>query len=94
MSPAITGILYVVAVLLVLLRAFVPVFLADPGTVLLMNGLLGFLAVFIILWAFISLSIHPAVDANIKTLFFAALLLILITVMANTFGVSVKLGVL
>nr|MDO8135621.1 hypothetical protein [Candidatus Njordarchaeum guaymaensis] len=92
MSPMITGVLYVLGVLLIMLRAFAPVFIADPAAVLIFNGLLGFLAVFLILWALLSLSMHPVVDANIKTLFFAAALLILVTVLADVFSISVKFG--
>jgi len=92
MSPMITGVLYVLGVLLITLRPFIAVFLTDAATITLMDGLFGFLAVFIILWALISLSMHPTVDANIKTLFFAATLLILVTVLADVFSISVKFG--
>jgi len=93
MSPMITGVLFVIGVFLITLRPFVASLItADPATLLISNGLFGFLAVFIMLWALVSLTLHPAVDANIKTLFFAAALLVLITVMANTFGISVSVG--
>jgi len=92
MSPAISGILYVVSILLITLRTFARVIITDMSAIILFNGLLGFLAVFLIVWAFMSMVLHPAVDSNLKTLLFFATLVILVYTMANTFGVSLTIG--
>jgi len=93
MSTMITGMLFLVGVLLITLRTLLAVLLAsDTTTVLLLNGLLGFLALFIMLWALVSLSLHPAIEANTKTLFFILALLLVMSVMATAFNVTVKLG--
>jgi len=92
MSPMITGVLFIVGVLLITLRTFAAVIITDAATVLELNGLLGFLAVFIMLWALVSLSLHPAIEANMKILFFAAALFIVMSVMATTFNTTVNVG--
>jgi len=93
MSPMITGVLYIVGILLILLRTLATVLITtDAATLSILEGLLGFLAVFIILWALVSISLHPAIEANIKILFFVAALFIVMSVMATSFTTTVNLG--
>jgi len=90
MSPAITGILFTIGVLLVLLRTLVAALITDAGTIALLNGMLGFLAVFIVAWALTSLSLHPAVEPRTKILFAAVTLLILVAVFTDTFKITIR----
>jgi len=73
MSLAITGILYILGLILVTLKAYVvPVLLlsAPPATLLLVREFLGFLSGFLMLWALTSLVLHPDIEEdNLKWVF-------------------------
>jgi len=93
MSPMITGVLFIVGVLLITLSEFAEVIITtDTATLAILDGLLGFLAIFIMLWALISLSLHPAIDDTVKTLFFVLTVLLVMSVIATNFNASVLIG--
>jgi len=71
MSLTITGVLYIVGLLLVTLKAYaVPTLLASSTSLALVNDFLGFLAAFLILWALTSLVMHPDIEEdNLKWVF-------------------------
>jgi len=93
MSTTITGVLYIVAVLLVTLRIFLsPTIITDVSAYSMLHGLLGFLAAFILFWALISLSLHPSIEANFKTLFVAATILLIVSVLATNFNTVITIG--
>jgi len=73
MSLAITGILYILGLILVTLKTYaVPVLLntAPVATQLLVSEFLGFISAFLILWALTSIVLHPDIeDDNLKWVF-------------------------
>lgn len=93
MSLAITGILYILGVFLITMRQFVvPVFLSGP-TLTLAEGFLGFLAAFLVIWAITSLVLHPDIDDdNIKMLFIAFGILIIISVFTSALALTITVG--
>jgi len=93
MSLAFTGILYVLGLLVITLRPFLVIALtATPATALLVSGLLEFAATFILIWALTSLALHPDIeDSNIKLVFAAFTVFILIAVFTAAFGLNIKL---
>jgi len=78
MSAMITGILYIVALLLGSLTILITgLALGSTGT--LINALLFFIAAFLAGWALLSFALHPALDANqrlVATIFTGLLLLV------------------
>jgi len=94
MSTTITGILFIVAVLLVTLRSFLntPGLITDISTGSLLSGLLGFLAAFILFWALLGLSLHPSLEQNVKTLFVIALVILLVSILAMNFNTVIRIG--
>jgi len=81
MSAMITGILYIVALLLgtltILITGLVPSL--PLATAQLINGLLFFIAAFLAGWALLSYAFHPGLDANQRLIaaIFTGLLLLL-----------------
>jgi hypothetical protein len=63
MSAMITGILYILALLLGTLTILISG-LGLGSTGLVVNGLLFFIAAFLAGWALLSFAFHPALDAN------------------------------
>ena len=94
MSLAITGVLYILGVLLITMRRFfVPIVLntAPAATQNLVSSFLVFLAAFLIIWAITSLVLHPDIDdENIKMLFIAFGIIIIITVFVAAFGLTIS----
>ena len=84
MSLAITGVLYILGLILVTLKAYaVPVLLATSpaATLTLVNEFLGFISAFLILWALTSIVLHPDIeDDNLKWVFIFFGIIIAITV--------------
>jgi len=83
MSLTITGVLYIVGLLLVTLKAYaVPALITTPhATLVLVNEFLGFLSAFLILWALTSIVMHPDIDdSNLKWVFIFFGMLIAISV--------------
>jgi hypothetical protein len=93
MSLAFTGILYVLGLLVITLRPFLAIALSTtPSTAVLVNGLLEFVAAFILIWALTSLALHPDIeDSNIKLVFAAFTVFILISVFTSVFGLTIGL---
>jgi hypothetical protein len=93
MSLAFTGILYVLGLLVVTLRPFMAVVLSTtPATATMVNGLLEFVAAFLLLWALTSLALHPDIeDSNIKLVFAAFTVFIVIFVFAPSFAMTIGL---
>jgi hypothetical protein len=88
MSLAITGVLYILGlILLTLKRWFTPIVLAtDPASLTLVNSFLGFLAAFLIVWALTSLVLHPDIeDDRLKWVFIFFSILIVISVFTAAF---------
>jgi len=83
MSAMITGILYIVALLLgtltILISGLVPGGQVTLATASLINGLLFFIAAFLAGWALLSFAFHPGLDANQRLVaaIFTGLLLLL-----------------
>jgi len=84
MSLTITGVLYILGLILVTLKAYaVPQFLATstPATLALVNDFLGFISAFLILWALTSIVLHPDIEEeNLKWVFIFFGILIAISV--------------
>lgn len=93
MSLAFTGILYVLGLLVITVRPFMAIALsATPSTATLVNGLLEFAAAFILIWALTSLALHPDIeDSNIKLVFAAFTVFIIISVFTSIFGLTINL---
>lgn len=89
MSQMITGVLYVVGIALLALRIFVVQLSLDAATLLVLNGLVGFLATFLIVWALTSFVLHPTIESRTKTLFIALTLIILASVFTATFATTI-----
>jgi hypothetical protein len=95
MSLAITGVLYILGLLLITLRRwFTPIVLAsDPTSLGLVNSFLGFLAAFLIVWALTSFVLHPDIeDDNLKWVFIFFSILIVISVFTATFNFVATIG--
>jgi hypothetical protein len=89
MNQMITGVLYVVSIALV---ALIPLFKAsslDAATLYVLNGLVGFLATFLIVWALTSLCLHPTIEEKTKILFIALTLIILASVFTSAFNTTI-----
>jgi len=71
MSLTITGVLYIVGLLLVTLKAYaVPQLITTTTTLALVNDFLGFISAFLILWALTSIVMHPDIEEeNLKWVF-------------------------
>jgi len=93
MSQMISGVLYVVAVLLLTLRFFI-LSLSGIGvsTLLVLNGLVGFLGTFLIVWALISMVLQPTIEEKTKILFVALTLIIVVSVFAPTFTSTITVA--
>jgi len=94
MSLAITGVLYILGLLLVTLKAYaVPVLLSSsPATLTLVNAFLGFISAFLILWALTSMVLHPDIEEeNLKWVFIFFGILIAISVF-TTLGAGLNFG--
>jgi len=95
MSLAITGVLYILGLLLVTLkRFFTPVVLATQSlaTQTLINDFLGFLSAFLIIWALTSFVLHPDIeDENLKWVFIFFALIIAISVFTSVFSLVATL---
>jgi len=93
MSLAITGVLYILGLILVTLKAYaVPQLLstATPATMSLVNEFLGFISAFLVLWALTSIVLHPDIEEdNLKWVFIFFGMLIAITVF-TTFAAGLK----
>lgn len=78
MSAMITGILYIIALLLASLTILISgLSLGSTGTMI--NALFFFIAAFLAGWALLSFALHPALDANqrlVATIFTGLLLLV------------------
>jgi hypothetical protein len=87
MSLTITGVLYIVGLLLISLKAwFLPALVSDftTTTYLLVNNFLGFLAGFLVIWALTSLVMHPDIEEdNVKWVFIFFGILIAISVFTS-----------
>jgi len=94
MSTTITGVLFIVAVLLVTLRTFLATsgVITDLSTISLIDGLFGFLAAFLIFWALLGLSLHPSLEQNIKTLFVIAMVLLVISIIGTNWNTVITIG--
>jgi len=91
MSASLTGILYILALLLGTLTLLVSAFTTLPAaTMALVNGLLFFLAAFFGGWALISFALHPALDNNQR--FVAALFTVLLLLVFFNAGVGFTLA--
>ena len=79
MSAMITGILYIVALLLGTLTILISGLGLPAATTSLVNGLLFFIAAFLAGWALLSFAFHPGLDANQRLVaaIFTGLLLLL-----------------
>jgi hypothetical protein len=104
MSLAFTGILFIAGLLVITLRPFVFTALTSTvytyaavttttnTTAALVNGILDFAAVFLLLWALTSLALHPDIeDSNIKLVFAAFTVFIVLFVFAPSFSFTLKL---
>jgi hypothetical protein len=94
MSLAFTGILFIVGLLVITLRPFALTALSTgpTSTYEMINGLLLFIATFLLLWALTSLSLHPDIeDSNIKLIFAAFTVFIIIAVFSTTFSFAFTL---
>jgi len=91
MSASITGILYIIALLLGALAIVVSGYTALGTTIYLVNGVLFFLGAFFGGWALLSFALHPGLDNNqrfVAALFTALLLLVFFNHAGSTFLVS------
>jgi hypothetical protein len=104
MSLAFTGILYIVGLLVITLRPFIYTALTGAvytlagvatttnTTAAMLNGILDFAAAFLLLWALTSLALHPDIeDSNIKLVFAAFTVFIVLFVFAPSFAFSIGL---
>jgi len=92
MSLAFTGILYILGLLVITLRPFIAVLLFGTSSALMVNGLLEFVAAFLLIWALTSLALHPDIeDSNIKLVFAAFTVFIIISVFTSLFSFTVTL---
>jgi len=89
MNQMITGVLYVVGIALITLRSFLQVAVTEAATLAVLNGLLGFLAVFIIAWALTSICLHPTIESRTKTLFIALTLILFASVFTDIFDIGI-----
>jgi len=93
MSQMISGVLYVVAVLLLTLRIFIGTLSGMTlQTLLLLDGLVGFLGTFLIVWALISFILQPAIEEKTKLLFIALTLIIVASVFTATFTSTITVS--
>jgi hypothetical protein len=92
MSLAFTGILYILGLLVITLRPFMATVLFGQTSAPMINGVLEFAAAFLLLWALTSLALHPDIeDSNIKLVFAAFTVFILIFVFAPSFALTIGL---
>jgi len=92
MSLAFTGILFIVGLLVITMKPFVYQVLLGSTSWAMVNGLLEFVAVFLLLWALTSLSLHPDIeDSNIKLVFAAFTVFIIVSVFTSVFAFSLTL---
>ena len=104
MSLAFTGILFIAGLLVITLRPFVftaltstPYTLAAVKatantTAAMLNGILDFAAAWLLLWALTSLALHPDIeDSNIKLVFAAFAVFIILFVFAPSFAFTIGL---
>lgn len=90
MSLAFTGILFIAGLLVITLRPLVAVLLLGSTSAAMANGLLEFAATFLLLWALTSLALHPDIeDSNIKLVFAAFTVFIILAVFTSAFGLTV-----
>jgi len=102
MPLAYTGVLYILGLILVTLKAyFVPYVITDVPTLALVNGFLGFIAAFLIIWALTSFVLHPDLeDENLKWVFIFFSIIIIISVFtmaaltATTYGFQFNMSLL
>jgi len=92
MSLAFTGILFIVGLLVITMKPFVQQAVLGSASWPMINGLLEFVAVFLMLWALTSLSLHPDIeDSNIKLVFAAFTVFIIVSVFTSVFAFSLTL---
>jgi len=96
MSLTITGVLYILGLLLVTMkRFFTPVVLATQplATQNLVDGFLGFLAAFLIIWALTSIVLHPDLeDENLRWVFIFFGAIIAISVFTAAFSLVASIA--
>jgi len=92
MSLMITGVLFILGLLMLTLRDFLYAYLLLAGplsTAVLVNGLFGFLGAFLLFWALTSICLHPDIDdSNVKAVFITFTVFFIIAVFTTFFGVS------
>lgn len=92
MSLAFTGILYILGLLVITLRPFLATVLFGTSSAAMINGIIEFAAAFLLLWALTSLALHPDIeDSNIKLVFIAFTVFILLFVFAPAFALTLNL---
>jgi len=92
MSLTLTGVLYILGLLLVTLKRFFAPVVLSGSTATLVNGFLGFLSAFLIIWALTSLVMHPDIeDENLKWVFIFFSIIIAISVFTVLFGFTVTI---
>jgi len=89
MSQMITGVLYVIALVLLTMRVFIAATSIDHATLLVLNGLVGFLGTFLLVWALVSMCLHPTIESRTKLLFIALTLIILVHVFTDVFATTI-----
>jgi len=93
MSLAFTGILFILGLLVITVRPFLAVALSTGplSTANMVNGLLEFIAAFLVLWALTSLSLHPDIeDSNIKLVFTFLTLFLIIAIFTTIFSITIQ----
>jgi len=103
MSLAFTGILFIAGLLVITLRPFAYVAITGASvafppavitntTAAMVNGLLEFVGAFLVIWALTSLSLHPDIeDSNIKLVFAAFTVFIIIAVFTSVLSLNISL---
>jgi len=102
MPLAYTGVLYILGLILITLKTyFVPVALSGSTSLPLVNGFLGFIAAFLVIWALTSFVLHPDIeDDNLKWVFIFFSIIIIISVFttavltATTYGFQFNMSLL
>jgi len=92
MSQMISGVLYIIAVLLLTLRFFVITLTISAADLAVLTGLIGFLGLFLIVWALISMCLQPTIEEKTKILFIALTLIIVASVFAPTFTSTITVS--
>jgi len=95
MSLTLTGVLFILGLLVLTLKPFLFGYLYVSGavsTAFLIKGLFGFLGAFIMFWALTSICLHPDIDdSNVKAVFITFTALFIIAVFTNAFGITMAL---